>query len=84
MYLDFNFQSEDIVLFRETPDDLFLAHQFLKIDQILFSEYSINTLWLCDNESAYDLWDILIKDPIFRLKHEKYCLFWKNSEMVYV
>ena len=28
LYLDFNFQSGEIVIFMETSDDLFLAHQF--------------------------------------------------------
>ena len=28
LYLDFNFQSEEIDIFRETSDDLCLAHQF--------------------------------------------------------
>ena len=28
LYLDFNFQSEEIVIFKETSDDLFLSHQF--------------------------------------------------------
>ena len=69
------------LFFREAIHDLFLASSSKnRSDSSL--EYSIDTFWLCDNESAYDLWDIPILkvSPILKVKHEKYCLFWKKSK----
>ena len=79
MYLDFNFQSEEIVIFKGNIRRIF-KHTSSKIRSDSCLEYSIDTFWLCDNESADDLWDILIKHPILKLKHEKYCLFSKKIE----
>ena len=81
MFLDFNFQIEEIVISGKHQTIYFST---LKIDQILIQNiHSIYTLWHCDNKSTDDLCDIPLEHPILKLKYEKCCLFWIILQMVY-